>query len=69
MAGGDSNCNCGTIFKVDQAGKEMVLYRFQGAADGSVPPFGYLLWNNKGDLYTTNAAGANADGTLFKLTP
>src|SRR5690242_5426025 len=37
--GGSLTCNggCGTIFRLDPKGKETVLYRFSGGADGSYP--------------------------------
>ena len=77
--GGTSLClswpfiGCGTIFKVDQTGKETVLYDFTGAADGQ-NPFGTLVLDSKGNLYGTAKAGGtgckpSGCGTLFRLTP
>jgi uncharacterized repeat protein (TIGR03803 family) len=67
----------GTVFKVDSAGKETVLYSFcssGGCTDGYGPIAG-LIQDSAGNFYgTTNGGGANtfADdgdggGTLFKL--
>ena len=49
---------------------ELVLYRFQGGSDGSVP-VGGLITDRAGDLYGTTWDGGdtNGDGTVFKLTP
>ena len=41
--GGYENCynyGCGTVFKVDTAGREIALHRFTGGADGGNPPGG-----------------------------
>jgi uncharacterized repeat protein (TIGR03803 family) len=80
--GGNPNCvwgppaGCGTIFKLDPAGKETVLYRFQGGDDGAAPA-GTLLLDAAGNLWGTaqfeGFAGAQCFGpgcgTLFKLEP
>lgn len=58
---------CGTVFKVDASGKEIVLYRFRGGADGGIPVGGVIL-DSAGNLYgTTGTGGANTYGTVFKL--
>jgi uncharacterized repeat protein (TIGR03803 family) len=64
---------CGTIFKVDQTGKETVLYDFTGGTDGK-NPFDTLILDTKGNLYGTATYGGtgckpNGCGTLFRLTP
>ncbi len=78
--GGTGSCQntpfvgCGTIFEIDQTGKETVLYDFIGAADGKYP-FGTLIRDNKGNLYGSTAYGGGKGcngggcGTLFVLTP
>ena len=55
--GGDLTCpahnddqGCGTVFKVDKAGKETLLYSFKGTADGGTPNFGNLLPGRGGQL-------------------
>jgi uncharacterized repeat protein (TIGR03803 family) len=67
---GSNNCykGCGTIFEVDPAGTENVVYNFKGnfngATDGSWPFDTLTLVNAK--LYgTTSSAGQYAHGTVF----
>jgi uncharacterized repeat protein (TIGR03803 family) len=49
--------------------KERVLYSFSGGADGG-DPAAELVVDGAGDLYgTTVVGGADACGTVFKLTP
>jgi uncharacterized repeat protein (TIGR03803 family) len=67
--GGTSNL--GTVFKVDTAGHETVLYSFTGGPDGSMP-VGDLIRDQSGNLYGTTSAGGTAGGTtgggvVFKL--
>jgi uncharacterized repeat protein (TIGR03803 family) len=57
----------GVVFKLDNSGKETVLYSFMGGADGS-QPFGSLLLDGAGNLYgTTSAGGTSGNGVVFKL--
>jgi len=58
----------GTVFKLDAAGHESVLYSFTGGADGGSPQ-APLLRDNNGNLYgTTFVGGANYGvGTVFKV--
>jgi uncharacterized repeat protein (TIGR03803 family) len=57
----------GTVFKVDRAGKETVLYSFTGGTDGLEPLAGLVL-DAAGNLYgTTNAGGASGQGVVFKV--
>jgi uncharacterized repeat protein (TIGR03803 family) len=59
----------GTVFKLDPAGTETVLYPFSGGTNGATPYSG-LLRDAKGNLYgTTYAAGGQGLGVIFKLTP
>ncbi|MBV8491260.1 MAG: hypothetical protein JO199_12090 [Candidatus Eremiobacteraeota bacterium] len=73
--GGSQNCQvsnyqpgCGTVFAITPAGKEHVVYRFQGGPDGSTPQVTLLYMN--GLLYGVTAFGANctACGTVFSVT-
>lgn len=61
----------GTIFSLNAANKYASLYSFcavSGCPDGS-SPMG-IIQTSDGDLYgTTGSNGANASGTLFKITP
>jgi uncharacterized repeat protein (TIGR03803 family) len=54
LYGGDlSRCGglgCGTVFKLDAAGKLTVLYMFEGGTDGS-QPIGNLARDPHGKLY------------------
>jgi uncharacterized repeat protein (TIGR03803 family) len=71
--GGDLSCDsgygCGTVFKLDSAGKETVLHSFTGGADGGYTRSGGSLVRDKsGNLYgTTEFGGASGGGTVFKL--
>jgi len=67
-AGGDLSCNapygCGTVFEVNQAGTETVLYSFTGGTDQGMP-LNSLLRDSAGNLYgTTSNPG---DGNVFKV--
>jgi uncharacterized repeat protein (TIGR03803 family) len=76
-AGGGTACNsglgCGTIFKIDPAGHETVLYRFLGGSDGEFPAAGLLLL--KGALYGTTFFGGDTScsfrgcGTVYAIDP
>jgi uncharacterized repeat protein (TIGR03803 family) len=58
----------GTVFKVDSAGRETVLYSFTGGADGGFPAAG-VIEDAAGNLYgTTINGGAFNNGTVFKLS-
>src|ERR1035438_8071215 len=62
---------CGTVFKLDTAGKETVLHDFTGSPDGS-SSFSGLVRDTQGNLYGTTAAGGdnackNGCGIVFKL--
>jgi uncharacterized repeat protein (TIGR03803 family) len=74
----DGGLGYGTVFKVTPAGKETVLYRFNGGTDGAVP-WGASLLLSGGALYGTTLVGGNTSGicqgqgfvpgcgTVFKL--
>jgi uncharacterized repeat protein (TIGR03803 family) len=66
VLGGDFKCfkyGCGTVFKLDKTGKEQVLYRFTGGADG-FDPEALLARDAAGNLYGTTLAGI---GNVFKI--
>jgi uncharacterized repeat protein (TIGR03803 family) len=79
--GGNDNCQppygCGTVFKLDKTGKETVLHRFTGGADGAFPSA--LFRDQQGNLYGTTSNGGDLScvldqqtpgcGTVFKLHP
>lgn len=72
--GGGSGCGgygCGTVFRVTTAGKERVLYRFDGGKDGVAPNGQLLALRNA--LYGTTFSGGQCViqagcGTVFKMT-
>jgi uncharacterized repeat protein (TIGR03803 family) len=70
IGGGSSGCpsGCGTVFKIDAAGKESVLYSFTGGSDGGYPVAG-VIGDAAGNLYGTTIHGGDifGDGTVFKL--
>ncbi len=57
---------CGTVFKVDSAGHETVLYRFTGVAGDGTQPYGVVL-DAAGNIYGSAGGGDNYDGVVFKL--
>jgi len=71
--GGGDGCGtinsvgCGLVFKLSSDGKETVLHRFTGGADGAWPLAG-LVMDANGVLYgTTNSGGTYQQGVVFKL--
>jgi uncharacterized repeat protein (TIGR03803 family) len=74
--GGSGSClggnGCGVVFKLDTTGKETVLHRFTGGADGGIPYVG-LVRDTAGNLYGTTYSGGSDDcgtdgcGVVFKL--
>ena len=59
----------GTVFKVDAAGNETVLYSFTGGTDGGIP-IASLIRDAKGNLYGTAFGGGLAScscGVVFRL--
>jgi uncharacterized repeat protein (TIGR03803 family) len=68
--GGTGACTngCGTIFEIDKAGKETVLYSFQGYPNDGAFPLGGVVRDSTGDLYgTTTYGGASDSGAVFEL--
>jgi len=71
--GGISTCDgglgCGVVFKVTPAGKETVLHRFTGQADGAFPQD--LTSDQAGNIYgaTGGSYKQGNGGTLFKFDP
>ena len=66
----------GTVFELSPpAGRstqwsESVLYSFGAASDDGAQPGGGLIADKRGNFYsTTSNGGANADGTVFELSP
>jgi uncharacterized repeat protein (TIGR03803 family) len=68
MTSNGGSSNLGTIYELDKAGTETVLYSFTGGDDGGEPYAG-LVRDAAGNMYgTTSAFGANGKGTVFKLS-
>jgi uncharacterized repeat protein (TIGR03803 family) len=67
---GGRGATCGTVYKVDSAGAETILYRFLGGDDGA-NPVAALVQDAAGNLYgTTRGNGAiPAHSTVFKVDP
>jgi len=59
---------CGTVYKVDSAGNETVLYRFEGGSNGSDPIAG-LVRDAAGNLYGTALGGTYGSGVIFQVIP
>lgn len=67
--GAHNGSEYGTVFKLNKDGKETVLYRFKGAADGAYPTAD-LVRDKAGNLYGTTSGGYNTNnGTVFKVDP
>jgi uncharacterized repeat protein (TIGR03803 family) len=66
LAGGASDQ--GVVFKLNAAGREIILHTFTGGADGGYPYAG-LVMDGKGNLYgTTYMGGASGQGAIFRVT-
>jgi uncharacterized repeat protein (TIGR03803 family) len=60
--------NVGTVFMLNSAGQETVLYPFRGAADGSIPDAG-VIRDSAGNLYGVTAGGGPANaGVVYELS-
>jgi uncharacterized repeat protein (TIGR03803 family) len=73
IKGGDSGCDCGTIFKVAVGAKGSrkvsVVHRFKGAPDGAYLYAG-LVSGSAGQFYGITLQGGSANiGTIFKFVP
>lgn len=71
--GGLASCGegtCGTVFTIDTAGNESILYDFQGGNNGTNPVAGLVL-DAKGNLWGTTQGNGFIDGAsvVFKLEP
>lgn len=65
--GGVQGGGCGVVFKLDNTGKETVLYKFPGFPSGSGPE-ALLAKDKAGNIYgTTYQGGASNFGTVFKM--
>jgi uncharacterized repeat protein (TIGR03803 family) len=68
-SGGENTNNYGTIFKITPSGTFNVIHNMNYSADGGNSR-GSLMLNSDGNfLGVASTGGANAYGTIFKLTP
>jgi uncharacterized repeat protein (TIGR03803 family) len=60
VLGGNGNCidGCGTIYRLDTAGKVHMLHQFTGGADG-LSPIGSLISDANGNLYGVAQVGGD----------
>jgi len=70
---GGNNGTYGTVFKITSDGTLKTLWKFcsgGGYCTDGENPYATLLLGTDGNFYgTTQAGGANHDGTVFKITP
>ena len=68
-AGGGTNGDAGTVFKISANGALTTLYSFTGGNDGANPQAG-LVQGSDGNFYGTTADGGTngGDGTVFKIS-
>jgi uncharacterized repeat protein (TIGR03803 family) len=66
-APGPITTGCGTVFKVDKAGKETVLYNFTGTNGDGGQPASVLVLDGTGNIYGTTISGGLDFGTFFKV--
>jgi uncharacterized repeat protein (TIGR03803 family) len=57
----------GTVFKIDDAGKETILYSFAASNTDGDQPHGGLVMDSAGNLYGTTSEGGYGYGTVFKI--
>jgi uncharacterized repeat protein (TIGR03803 family) len=59
----------GTVFQVNESGKEKVLYSFGGQPGDGWKPYATVVLDKTGNLYgTTLLGGAFGEGTVFEMT-
>ena len=67
--GGSANPGAGTIYKIDTAGNETLLYSFQGSFDGQGPAGGLILNPAGSAVYgTTELGGFACCGDVYSIT-
>jgi uncharacterized repeat protein (TIGR03803 family) len=70
ISGACTPYDCGTVFKLDSAGNETVLFSFGSVPSGLDPqnPYGTLVMDTAANLYgTTRDGGAFGYGAVFKV--
>lgn len=71
-SGGNLKCaepnGCGTVFKINSAGKFSVIHQFRAGSDGKYPD-SLLSMDLAGNLYgTTQEGGSAQNGTVYKIS-
>lgn len=64
--GGKCRYGCGTVFKVDKAGKETMLYAFAGGTNPGNPT--RIVRDHAGDFFGIAGGGSPGDGVVFELS-
>ena len=65
---GGGSADVGTVFRLSKSGKETVLYRFTGGADGAKPSAGVVA-DAEGNLYgTAVGGGTSGNGVIFEVS-
>ena len=66
-----TGCSCGSIFKVNGAGKEIVLYHFVGGTKAASPQTAKLLRGVGGVIWgtTSGGTGASGHGVVYRVDP
>jgi uncharacterized repeat protein (TIGR03803 family) len=72
VRGGGTGCydkfGCGTVFKVNKTGREIVLHSFAGGATDGEYPYAGVILDAKGNLYGDTFQGGPSNwGTVFKV--
>lgn len=71
--GTDSNCNCGTIFKLSPGSSGWtidLLHSFAGGLTDGIVPVGNLVVDSSGNVYgITGEGGAYSGGAFYEITP
>jgi len=65
--GGDEDCNCGVVFKLDTNNQETVLLKF-GNGNGISSPSSPLVVDSNGDVIGTSRGGMNGSGVVFAIS-
>jgi uncharacterized repeat protein (TIGR03803 family) len=67
--GGNSSCQCGTVFELQANGTERTLHTFGSGTDGQFPNGGLSVDEDKNLYGTTSAGGGFGYGIVFKIAP
>ena len=58
------NIVCGTVFCLWSA---TVIYGFSGGADGDMPNYGALIFDQAGNIYGTTSGGGSGNGVVYEM--